>query len=265
MVKCWEPLDPNMQMSTKYEMFKYLPYNRNLDHVKKIINSIEKIGFIPTPIIVNENMEIIDGQHRFTACKELGLPVYYVIVPGIGIKQCSEINSVSKNWSTTNHVHAYTSPEYEDNDSYIYYELLQLEHPNINTTKLSCMLAPLFKTTGRSVRKILRDGELKLSEDDYKHITEKIAWVESFVSIESKITGSVEDLYLAVSYLYEIKAINRDKLKKCILSDPYSLSPVGDINTCLDSIEKIYNKRLKNKVFMRPEYEKYKAEDRRSK
>ncbi len=45
-------------------------------HVKHLVNSIERIGFI-VPIIVvkgeDENYMIIDGQHRFLAAKELGI------------------------------------------------------------------------------------------------------------------------------------------------------------------------------------------------
>ena len=38
------------------------------------------MGFIKNPIVVNEKMEIIDGQGRFEVCKEKGLPIYYNIV-----------------------------------------------------------------------------------------------------------------------------------------------------------------------------------------
>ena len=36
------------------------------------------------PIIVNENYEIIDGQHRYSASKELGLPIRYIVGEGYG-------------------------------------------------------------------------------------------------------------------------------------------------------------------------------------
>jgi len=52
-------------------------------HVKHLVNSIERIGFI-VPIIVvkgeGENYMIIDGQHRFLAAKELGIRELPVIV-----------------------------------------------------------------------------------------------------------------------------------------------------------------------------------------
>jgi len=54
-------------------------------HVKHLINSMERIGFL-VPVIVVEHPEekdkymIIDGQHRFLAAKELGIKELPVIV-----------------------------------------------------------------------------------------------------------------------------------------------------------------------------------------
>ncbi len=54
-------------------------------HVKHLVNSIERIGFI-VPIVVtptkNDTYTIIDGQHRFLAAKELGIrELPAIIVP----------------------------------------------------------------------------------------------------------------------------------------------------------------------------------------
>lgn len=54
-------------------------------HVKHLINSMERIGFL-VPVIVVEHPEekdkfmIIDGQHRFLAAKELGIKELPVII-----------------------------------------------------------------------------------------------------------------------------------------------------------------------------------------
>jgi ParB family chromosome partitioning protein len=52
-------------------------------HVKHLINSIERLGFIVPVIAVKENDDsylIIDGQHRFLAAKELGISKLPVII-----------------------------------------------------------------------------------------------------------------------------------------------------------------------------------------
>lgn len=69
--------------TTDYSIFKFSELNRDINqlNLKKIKHSMETIGFIPNKrILVNEDMEIIDGQHRYIACKELGLPIEYEII-----------------------------------------------------------------------------------------------------------------------------------------------------------------------------------------
>ena len=73
--------------TTKYDMFSFLDANRKLNvrNYSKLINSMKEEQ-LKIPIIVNEKFQIIDGQHRFTAEKELGLPVYYMVQKGYGIE-----------------------------------------------------------------------------------------------------------------------------------------------------------------------------------
>ncbi len=64
-----------------YSVFKLRSKNRAITNtrVNNLINSIEQIDLTDCmPIVVNENMEIIEGQTRFEACKFLGIPVYYI-------------------------------------------------------------------------------------------------------------------------------------------------------------------------------------------
>jgi len=52
-------------------------------HVKHLISSIERVGFIVPLIVVKENEDkylIIDGQHRLLAAKELGIKELPVII-----------------------------------------------------------------------------------------------------------------------------------------------------------------------------------------
>ena len=62
-----------------YSIFKKLPGNRkvSLSHVKGLIKSMKKV-VLDVPIIVNEQMQIVNGQHVFQARKELGLPILYI-------------------------------------------------------------------------------------------------------------------------------------------------------------------------------------------
>ena len=97
--------------TTDLSIFKFMGSgNRKLydEHVKQIKDRISNI-YLKTIIIVNKNMEIIDGQHRFAAVSQLnkdrdekGLPplfIEFLIVPDYGKLECSEYNGKNKTWN----------------------------------------------------------------------------------------------------------------------------------------------------------------------
>lgn len=63
-----------------YEKFSFVEINREISesNVRKIEKSILEIG-IQVPIVVNENFEIIEGQHRFIALSKNDLIIPYII------------------------------------------------------------------------------------------------------------------------------------------------------------------------------------------
>ena len=70
-----------VQTSSDYAKFKTLIGNRkpNELHIKRLISSFKE-RYLFSPILVNEKMQIIDGQHRFLSAKELNLPINYLVV-----------------------------------------------------------------------------------------------------------------------------------------------------------------------------------------
>jgi hypothetical protein len=87
--------------------------NRPVDkkHVNQLKDRLSE-KYLRTIIKVNDNMEIIDGQHRYSAIKELneenekkGLPlmsIEFIICKNYGIEECCQYNGKSKNWSNKN-------------------------------------------------------------------------------------------------------------------------------------------------------------------
>jgi hypothetical protein len=71
--------------------------------------AFEEVGNLTRvqPILVNDNFEIIDGQHRFIACKELDLPIYYTMVEGLGIGEARSMNILHRNWDMDDFARSY--------------------------------------------------------------------------------------------------------------------------------------------------------------
>lgn len=81
--------------TTDYKAFHFLRGGRvpTEERIQKLMATIKKVGYIPSPVIVNENMEIVDGACRVKACERLALPVYYIIQKKAGIAESIALNS----------------------------------------------------------------------------------------------------------------------------------------------------------------------------
>lgn len=91
-----------------YNQFKVMGDNRDINtlHVKRLVESFKQ-KYLVSPIVVNERFEVIDGQHRLLACKETGLPVYFIIMKGYGIDEVQVYNTNQKNWSKMDYLKMY--------------------------------------------------------------------------------------------------------------------------------------------------------------
>jgi len=103
-----------------YSLFTFLKVNRDIDlsNLDKLIQSIKRKNFCKDyPILVNSQLEILDGQHRFKACKALNLPIHYKIRTDFEMDDIILLNNASKNWAIKNYLHFYTGMNYPE---YIY-------------------------------------------------------------------------------------------------------------------------------------------------
>ena len=92
------PNELGIHETTDYKAFHILTGGRipTEERVNDLIATIKKVGFIPAPVIVNENMEIVDGAARVKACERLGLPVYYIIQNGAGVAECVALHEATE-------------------------------------------------------------------------------------------------------------------------------------------------------------------------
>lgn len=81
-----------------YDKFSFLSQNREPDHVKALISSFKE-RLVPNAILCNDKFQIIDGQNRFLALREMGKPILYYCIEGLDIYDVASLNSFGKNWS----------------------------------------------------------------------------------------------------------------------------------------------------------------------
>ena len=123
----------NIMVTENYDMFKKIGGNRKLNktNYSKIVKSMKEEQLI-IPIVVNEKYEIIDGQHRYEACKDLRKPVYFYMVRGYGLEQVKRANIAFRNWKKENCLDMFIA---EKNEVYIEFEEIK-DRYDINISNL---------------------------------------------------------------------------------------------------------------------------------
>ena len=93
---------------TNYNCFHRLPDNRDVfaTRIEKLIASMSD-RYILNPIIVNEKMEIIDGQGRFEARKAMKKPIHYIIVRGATSDDCRRMNKYTTVWTQLDYARSF--------------------------------------------------------------------------------------------------------------------------------------------------------------
>jgi hypothetical protein len=101
--------------TTNYKSLKFYKANRPIRrHIKGIIESMKKYGNISVGLVaeINGVLYILDGQHRFTACKELGITFEYKKVVLNDTKDIvqliSSLNSNSAKWKDLDYLEAFS-------------------------------------------------------------------------------------------------------------------------------------------------------------
>ena len=235
--------------TTNYDIFKRLLGNRDTTCVKKIIESIQKIGYVDNPLIVNENLEIIDGQNRLEAFKTLNLTVPFHIVYGIGINEARQMNIGRGNWKPLDWVKSYAETGNES-----YKKLLEFyEFTHFDAPLLVQLSRRLVSSKGIST-KIFSSGTYEMTTEEKNTLSGILPWVIKMKPYLDAMSGSKRLSYMAFAYIYNVEGVDRKRVEKIIEKDYFNITPYPDVETYLKEISRIYNKGLKTKGTFRFDY-----------
>ena len=217
-----------------------------------IIESINARGWIRNPIVVNENMEIIDGQGRFEALKELGLPVEYVVSDGATITDCIALNVKQANWKNTDYVKCYANM---GDENYILLLSLYGAYPNLPDTCVNTIAGTML-TDGAGGSLVLRQGQFKIH--DKEHIHERCAFVNECLGIIGQGNGRMRNWCAVLKFVYYCERIPCDVFIARLKKNRAFITPCVNTKQVLQCLEKTYNYGMKkNKVYFIPEWDNF--------
>lgn len=173
-----------------YNQFSFIEGNRAIDenHVKFIMRKMEE-NYLVAPIMCNTVMGIMDGQHRFEACKRSGRTIRYYITDDMDPEQIAEMNSVAKRWKPQDYANVYDSVDYK------LYKQFRERFPKLAHSSAIVLLSggdqtvhgdDAFKTGYFKVKnfsKAVKTAEMLMKMGDYTKVYNKRSFVFAMIHV----------------------------------------------------------------------------------
>lgn len=208
----------NVYKTNDYSIFQFSKFNRNVLLRKEMLQQAKE-GFL-SPIIVNENLMVIDGQHRLKASEQVGVPVEFIIKPGLNEHDIVRMNTVQKPWSLKNFIEAFANQGKEE-----YIKLVNLLNQGYADTTAVLVASTNNMTTGGSSKKVIQEGNFKFF--NYEKTVEFLNWYKNDFKKRTG-TPTKSKVCIALWGLYQIEGID---LNRIILRTNQDIEFVENIKT----------------------------------
>jgi len=226
--------------SANHKIFKNQKGNRpvlNKD-LKTLQRKIEEIDLLQYhPILVNEKLEVIDGQHRLKVAKILKLTIYYMIIKEADLETTKHINVVGINWSLKDFMNSYVEL---GNKHYIELKKYMADSGGHYSTSTAI---GMFTGGGRSDD--FKHGGFEISENDRERATFINDIVQDFKEIDECLITKTHFLRF-VNYMYNNDIdIMWERLKqRCIKNHHVIRGMPSDSVKVRRIMEELYNHGL---------------------
>jgi len=227
-----------------YGQFKFLKGNRDINEkiVKRIIDSIKVDGINLLkykPINVDSNMNILDGQHRFTVCMQLKQPVFFIIEDEIALRSIAKINSNSSNWRIKDYLNSYT-----DLGLTAYLKVQELHNEFPMSPIVIASLLMYGDSRGNNIQDKFKDGLVEvIFEDEARELLEVLNdFLDHTIRpFSNRFTQAIERLRRGGKYDH---ALMISKMKQSGLK----IDRIDSAKSIIAQMEEIINYRMKDRI-----------------
>lgn len=153
----------NIMSTMEYDKFNFINGNREIIplHLRRMKATLTRDNQLAIhPIIVNSKYEIIDGQHRYVAAKELKIPVFYIRSETVSDNHVIECNRNQRQLDLEGYIRFYAKRE--KNPDYI--KLINL----LKESKLKpkALLALSLGVINGPILDFVKSGKFRFPNDD---------------------------------------------------------------------------------------------------
>lgn len=253
-----------VMQTENYDMFKLMTGNRQINEtkVRQLKSEIWSNG-LQIPIVVNEDHEVADGQHRLQACRELGVPVMYIIRHGITIEDAANANTAGSNWTTSDWIHYHASQGKEEYQKLVDW-ITVCRDEGVTSLNLAIYFAQntlaqirfaMYSdgiirgnrggNTPKDVRKLHDVGSsVRLGKWQFGNVDVAYELLYAYLDFKDTAPWAKKSNFVsALIKVMRIKAFDRKQLLKQIESYPQMWHNCPTSDLFLDMIENIYNYR----------------------
>lgn len=252
-----------MEKTKDYRKFKFLSSNRQTSEqlVLDLMSSIKQKNLLEyRPILVDQNMGVIDGQHRLKAAERLGVEIYYQVKVNAGVADMLTLNAVQCKWSWSDFMHAYCA---EGNTNYLRLKSF-MEKYNLNLACAVCVFEMRSKIAEDGDK--FKRGKFIYPENDTEFHVKAECFNEVCSFIKNKTVENFnfqknKSFCFAFCSFMNIKELNYlafmkklalrlDRIRKCALDSEY-----------LKMLFSIYNFKNQQPLYFSGETQSYKNEE----
>lgn len=229
-----------------YSQFVFIDTNRPLKegHVRSMKESLERSGWNPTaPLRAFEKegkLFVIDGQHRLTAAKDLGIDVYYLLYGNEvdALREMISLNAYQSRWSINDF-----ASHYAKSGNGNYKRILELvARFEINIS----IAAELVTGNAEGRRQLFRGGNFVFSEAEYARVEPILTHINEIRRLSDRYE-SFCDTNVFVRALYTVCShpdYDHEIMMRQLKRSPPSLTPCRTHAQYLEVLSGIFNWKL---------------------
>ena len=227
--------------------FSFFKENRDVkpSKLKQIRSRMKSHGWEKGSfLLVNEHFQVIDGQHRLTVARELGVSVQYIIVQGGDMSTVCQRNSGGNKWNIIDHLGSFVK---SDKTHYVLLDRFMKNFPDFRPTE--CMML-VKNSSSSSTRDVFESGNFET-----KDMKVAYQWGRDLMSLKRYFPdGYNKAIFVrAMVRVFQKPHFNFSEFLHRVDLRPSMLHMCGTVEQYLEMIEVVYNyrRRTDEKVNLR--------------
>lgn len=154
-----------------HNRIKLHPLGREIRRVDPLQEFIQHRNLLPYyPIVVDDQCRILDGQRRYMAARNLGLPIYYIKSVNYSMWMATIAGAIRKDWAYEDYLQSYAAQNFPE---YVWLSTVRRRYPFLGISTTLRIHRGHFQTLATEFKR----GEIKFDQD----------YVRKLLSVWSKI------------------------------------------------------------------------------